>query len=109
MAPTNHPAPKAQKHALIAALNERRVNTVGELRRIERIFANLGHSDLTEPMTSACKVAKTSASIDTKLTLSGVHYVNSNMLLTELRGLTRNYPFRYDACFRYLHLDSQYP
>ena len=26
-----------------------------------------------------------------------MHYVNSNSLLTELRGLTRNYPFRYES------------
>ena len=54
MASADCPNPKAQKQALIAALNERRVNTIAELRRVERIFAGLGHSDLTEPMTSAC-------------------------------------------------------
>ena len=53
MAPANTD-PQAQKQALIVALNERRVNTIGELRRIERIFATLGSSDVTQPMTSAC-------------------------------------------------------
>ena len=28
------------------------------------------------------------------LTAVGVYYVNSNSLLTEIRALTRNYPFR---------------
>ncbi|KAK3721918.1 hypothetical protein LTR37_002734 [Vermiconidia calcicola] len=76
MAPADRPDPQAQKQALITALNEHRINTIGELRRIERIFATLGSSDLTQPMTSAW-----------------VYYVNSNSLLTEMRGLTRNYPF----------------
>ena len=55
MAPANRPNPQAQKQALIAALNEHRINTIGELRRVERIFASLGSPDLTQPMTSACK------------------------------------------------------
>ncbi|EMC94748.1 hypothetical protein BAUCODRAFT_149851 [Baudoinia panamericana UAMH 10762] len=76
MSPTNRANPQAQKQALIDALNEHRINTIGELRRVERIFAQLGSSDLTQPMTAAW-----------------VYYVNSNSLLSELRGLTRNYPF----------------
>ena len=28
---------------------------------------------------------------------TGMYYVNSNSLLTELRGLTKHYPFRYDT------------
>ena len=54
MAPANRPEPKAQKQALITALKERRINTIGELRRVERIFATLGSSDVTQPMTGAC-------------------------------------------------------
>ena len=54
MAPANRPDPQAQKQALIKALNEHRINTIGELRRVERIFATLGSSDVTQPMTSAC-------------------------------------------------------
>lgn len=97
MAPANTSNPKAQKQALINALNERRVNTIGELRRIERIFASLGHPDLTEPMTSACQCINEYPSSDVeKLTKPGVYYVNSNSLLTELRGLTKQYPFRYN-------------
>ena len=52
--PSDAPDPQAQKQALIKALNEHRVNTIGELRRIERLFATMGSSDLTQPMTSAC-------------------------------------------------------
>lgn len=52
------------------------MNTITELRRIEKIFAYLDSAEVTEPMTSAW-----------------AHYVNSNNLLSELRGLTKNYPF----------------
>ena len=54
MAIANECDRQAQKLALIEALNEHRVNTLSELRRIERIFATLGSSDLTQPMTAAC-------------------------------------------------------
>ena len=54
MAPANCNDPKAQKQALIKALNEHRINTIVELRRVERIFATLGSSDVTQPMTAAC-------------------------------------------------------
>ena len=43
---------------------------------MERVFASLNSAEVTEPMTSAW-----------------AHYVNSNSLLNELRGLTKNYPF----------------
>ncbi|KAK0928995.1 hypothetical protein LTR91_006240 [Friedmanniomyces endolithicus] len=81
----------AQKRAMIAALNEHRINTIGELRRVERVFATLGSPDLTQPMTAAW-----------------MYYVNSNSLLTELRGLTRNYPFSsecLDEAKRRVHAD----
>ncbi|KAK0795138.1 hypothetical protein LTR91_012021 [Friedmanniomyces endolithicus] len=81
----------AQKRAMIAALNEHRINTIGELRRVERIFATLGSPDVTQPMTAAW-----------------MYYVNSNSLLTELRGLTRNYPFSsecLDEAKRRVHAD----
>jgi len=64
------------KEQLIHSLRTHRVNTITELRRIEKIFAHLGTPEVTEPMTSAW-----------------LHYVNSNNLLSELRGLTKNYPF----------------
>ena len=58
MVRANPPDPQTQKQGLIKALNERRVNTIGELRRIERIFATLGSPDLTQPMTSACEILR---------------------------------------------------
>ncbi|KAL2007377.1 hypothetical protein VTN00DRAFT_8815 [Thermoascus crustaceus] len=64
------------KEQLIHSLRTHRVNTITELRRIEKIFAHLDTPEVTEPMTSAW-----------------LHYVNSNNLLSELRGLTKNYPF----------------
>ncbi|KAF2237839.1 hypothetical protein EV356DRAFT_573845 [Viridothelium virens] len=71
---------QAEKDQLIAALRTKRINTLLELRRVERMFAQLGTPDLTEPMTTAWQ-----------------YYVNSNQLLNELRSLTRNYPFS-SAC-----------
>lgn len=50
---SNPPTP-AQKQALIEALNEHRINTIGGLRNVERIFAQLGSPDVTQPMTAAC-------------------------------------------------------
>jgi hypothetical protein len=64
------------KDQLIQSLRTHRVNTITELRRIEKIFAHLNSEEVTEPMTTAW-----------------LHYVNSNNLLNELRGLTPNYPF----------------
>ena len=46
---------QVDKQQLITALQQRRVNSLLELRRVERIFAQLGTPDLTEPMTLACK------------------------------------------------------
>ena len=60
MAPAERPDPQAQKQGLIKALDEHRINTIGELRRVERIFATLGSSDVTQPMTSACMYLRTS-------------------------------------------------
>ncbi|EPE26695.1 hypothetical protein GLAREA_02608 [Glarea lozoyensis ATCC 20868] len=64
---------------LIDSLNTHRVNTLTELRRIERVAADSSEEDqlaFQGPMTSAW-----------------TYYVTSNNLLSELRGLTRNYPF----------------
>jgi hypothetical protein len=63
---------------MVDALRTHRVNTLAELRRIERVLAAIGTDDVTEPMTTAWS-----------------YYVNSHGLLTELRSLTRNYPFKY--------------
>ncbi|KAI9817441.1 MAG: hypothetical protein M1827_001051 [Pycnora praestabilis] len=64
------------KGQLIESLRTHRVNTLTELRRIEKVFAYLDQAEVCEPMTSAW-----------------AYYVNSNNLLSELRGLTKNYPF----------------
>ncbi|KAH7090272.1 hypothetical protein FB567DRAFT_546498 [Paraphoma chrysanthemicola] len=66
----------AEKDQYIQALRTHQVNTLRELRRIEKAFAVLGTPDVSEPMTAAWS-----------------YYVDSHGLLTELRGLTRNYPF----------------
>jgi len=81
MAPANQPDPQAQKQALIIALNEHRMNTIGELRRVERIFATLGSPDLTQPMTAACTLETTTAAVNTALTLPRV-------ILCQLEQLT---------------------
>ncbi|KAL2394488.1 hypothetical protein ABEF93_000117 [Exophiala dermatitidis] len=64
------------KNQLLNSLRTHRVNTITELRRIEKILAHFDPSEVTEHMTAAW-----------------THYVNSNNLLNELRGLTRTYPF----------------
>ncbi|KAF2454742.1 hypothetical protein BDY21DRAFT_366139 [Lineolata rhizophorae] len=69
-----------EKEQLIHSLRTHRLNTLVELRRVEKIFARLGSQDLSEPMTTAW-----------------AYYVNSHTLLTELRSLTRNYPFSSDC------------
>ncbi|CAK7228638.1 hypothetical protein SBRCBS47491_006974 [Sporothrix bragantina] len=68
---------------LIDALVTHRVNTLTELRRIEQVAASCENEDdarrFQEPMTAAW-----------------LHYVNSNQFLSELRGLTPDYPFSSD-------------
>ncbi|KAF1997729.1 hypothetical protein P154DRAFT_496490 [Amniculicola lignicola CBS 123094] len=66
----------AEKDQMIQALRSHHINTLVELRRVEKVFATLGSPDVTEPMTAAWS-----------------YYVNSHGLLTEVRGLTKNYPF----------------
>ncbi|CAK7229710.1 hypothetical protein SCUCBS95973_007319 [Sporothrix curviconia] len=68
---------------LIDALVTHRVNTLTELRRIEQVAAACENEDdarrFQEPMTAAW-----------------LHYVSSNQFLSELRGLTPDYPFSSD-------------
>jgi hypothetical protein len=45
---------QTEKQKMIASLQNHTVNTLAELRRIERVFATMGTSDVTEPMTTAC-------------------------------------------------------
>jgi hypothetical protein len=85
---------QAEKQKMVASLRNHSVNTLAELRRIERIFAAMGTSDVTEPMTTACMYHYLQLHMDACSYTTGQYYVNSHMLLTELRSLTRNYPFR---------------
>jgi hypothetical protein len=71
------------------------VNTLVELRRIEKAFAVLGTPDVSEPMTAACKHLAMERGIAEIYKVLGTYYVDYHGLLTELRGLTKNYPFRY--------------
>ncbi|KAH7359916.1 hypothetical protein BKA66DRAFT_514938 [Pyrenochaeta sp. MPI-SDFR-AT-0127] len=70
----------AEKQQYINALQTHQINTLTELRRVEKAFAVLGTPDCSEPMT-----------------LAWSYYVDSHSLLTEVRGLTRNYPFSSDC------------
>jgi hypothetical protein len=68
---------------LCEALNTHRINTLAELRRIERVAADAPEEDQTTfqgPITSAW-----------------TYYVTSHQMLNELRNLTRNYPFSSDV------------
>lgn len=67
MGSANRNDPQAQKQAMITALNEHRINTIVELRRVERIFATLGSSDVTQPMTAACKRQFWTGDLDNQL------------------------------------------
>ncbi|KAI1351064.1 hypothetical protein F5Y01DRAFT_315143 [Xylaria sp. FL0043] len=64
---------------MIESLRSHTVNTLTELRRIERVATTCESEDelqaFQEPLASAWE-----------------YYVNSNQMLLELRGLTRNYP-----------------
>lgn len=79
---------------MIESLETHRVNTLTELCRIERVAASCDNEEdaraFQGPMTAAWE-----------------YYVNSNQFLTELRGLTRSYPFSgdilYDAHSRVLN------
>ncbi|KAF8472546.1 hypothetical protein BDZ91DRAFT_760067 [Kalaharituber pfeilii] len=67
---------QVDKEQLLHTLRTHKVNTLTELRRIEKVFATIDVREYCQPMTAAWN-----------------HYVSSNSLLSELRGLTRNYPF----------------
>ncbi|KAF2753522.1 hypothetical protein EJ05DRAFT_490206 [Pseudovirgaria hyperparasitica] len=73
--------PKTQSEVdqLVHSLRTHRVNTLVELRRIEKVFASLsGHA---------------AADVGQSMTAAWSHYVNSHALLSELRAITKNYPF----------------
>ncbi|KAF2136557.1 uncharacterized protein K452DRAFT_329632 [Aplosporella prunicola CBS 121167] len=82
-----------KKEQLIQALQAHQLNTVIDLRRVERKFAAANSPDVMQPMTSAW-----------------TFYVNSQGLLIELRGFTRNYPFSsecVDEAKRRVYLDPE--
>lgn len=68
---------------MIESLNTHRVNTLTELCRIER--------------AAAASVVEDQLAFQEPMTQAWAHYVASNNLLNELRGLTRNYPFSSEA------------
>lgn len=61
-------------------LSTRRVTTLTDLCRIERLISSYGQ--LEEAQT-----------LQVPLAMAWIHHVTSNQLLTELRGLTPRYPF----------------
>ncbi|KAB5517389.1 hypothetical protein GE09DRAFT_1208589 [Coniochaeta sp. 2T2.1] len=65
---------------LIESLQTHRVNTLTELCRIERVAA-------------ACESEEDTRAFQGPMTAAWDYYVSSNQMLSELRGLTRNYPF----------------
>lgn len=69
---------------IVSSLVSHRINTLTELCRVERLAASCDKEvdarAFQEPMTSAW-----------------VHYVTSHQFLSELRGLTRSYPFSGDV------------
>ncbi|KXX80307.1 hypothetical protein MMYC01_203333 [Madurella mycetomatis] len=67
-------------HQLIESLQTHRVNTLTELCRIERIAAS-------------CESEDDARAFQGPMTAAWSYYVSSNQMLSELRGLTPNYPF----------------
>lgn len=65
---------------LIESLETHRVNTLTELCRIEGVAA-------------ACEHEEDAQAFQQPMTTAWAYYVESNQLLSELRGLTPNYPF----------------
>lgn len=70
----NHP--QTETASLIQSLVTHRVNTLSDLRQIEKSLLQSPTQDTTTHLTNAW-----------------AYYVNSNSLLNEIRNLTRNYPF----------------
>lgn len=64
---------------MIESLQSHKVNTLTELCRIERA-------------ASSCENAQDAQAFQEPLRNAWDYYVNSNQLLSELRGLSRNYP-----------------
>ncbi|PGH34156.1 hypothetical protein GX50_03025 [[Emmonsia] crescens] len=64
------------KEQLINALRTHCINTITELRSAERALIKYDPAEVTQPLSEAW-----------------LYYVNSNNLLSELRFVTKNYPF----------------
>ena len=65
---------------MIESLETHRVNTLTELCRIERVAA-------------ACESEEDTRAFQGPMTAAWGYYVSSNQMLSELRGLTKDYPF----------------
>lgn len=73
--------PKSLMQQYIESLETHRVNTLTELCRIERVAA-------------ACENEEDSRAFQAPMTQAWTYYVTTNnQFLTELRGLSPNYPF----------------
>lgn len=81
------------KDQLIHSLRTHRVNTITELRRIEKIFAYLDSAEGEFAPMNLIENLSHTLPVTQPMTAAWAHYVNSNNLLNELRGLTKNYPF----------------
>lgn len=68
---------------MLQTLSTHRINTLTELCRIERTAAS-------------CEDEEDARAFQQPMTAAWNHYVTSNQLLTELRGLTVNYPISSD-------------
>jgi hypothetical protein len=64
---------------MIESLQTHKVNTLTELCRIERVAAS-------------CDNVEEAQAFQEPMAMAWDYYVNSNQLLLELRGLSRNYP-----------------
>ncbi|KAF0323655.1 hypothetical protein RB213_002008 [Colletotrichum asianum] len=71
---------------LIESLETHRVNTLTELCRIERVAAT-------------CENEEDAVAFQGPMTAAWDYYVNSNQLLSELRGMTRSYPICSDILY----------
>ncbi|TVY48086.1 hypothetical protein LOCC1_G002050 [Lachnellula occidentalis] len=84
---THHSSSSRGSHRgtqLIDSLNTHRINTLTELRRIERVAAE-------------CTEVEDQLAFQGPMTNAWNYYVTSHQMLNELRNLTRNYPFSRDA------------
>ncbi|KAI0475743.1 hypothetical protein GGR56DRAFT_674273 [Xylariaceae sp. FL0804] len=89
--PPSRPDAVASVPQLIESLQTHRVNTLTELCRIERVAAE-------------CEDEEDARAFQAPMTAAWEYYVASNQFLTELRGLTRDYPISGEVVEEALHL-----